>query len=245
MMDYLLLLLLKKMLKCKVTYRRILFGAMTGACFTCFIVVLPIPYAMIKFVLFHTLVNTFMIRVGLKIKHVRQFVKAYFLLYIGSFLLGGVLLAFSQYVSIGSLFFIIATSGYHIVSKIWDYIVSIQQQDCYQCEVDLYFQEKIYRVQAIIDTGNRLRDPYTNQPVNILDRKIARTFLGEEKMSNIHYIPYHSIGKQEGVLMAVQIERMRIYREEEYWIEKPLLGISETMISADGEYQMILNPNLF
>ena len=244
MMDYLLLMLLKKMLKCTATHGRLLFGAMVGALLTCIILILPISYNILKFVLFHAVVNIVMIRAGLKIKGIRNLSKAYLLLYIGSFLLGGVLQAFHQYIRLGSVFFAIAVFGYYIVSKLWDILAAIQKRNQYQCRVDLYLGEKICRVDGIIDTGNGLYDPITNCPVNILDKAVARELLGEQKLSGVRYIPYHSIGKKEGVLLAVKIDKMCIHGEQEIWVKAPLIGVSEETIAAGGEYQMILNPNL-
>ena len=77
------------------------------------------------------IVNTFMIRVGLKIKNMKGFVKAYVLLYIGGFLLGGVMQAANQYIKVGSLFFAIAVGGYYVVSKLWDFIASVQKINQY------------------------------------------------------------------------------------------------------------------
>lgn len=245
MMDYLLLLLVKKMLRCTATHGNILLGAAVGSALTCMIIVLPIPYALLKFVLFHMIVNTFMIRAGLKIRDIRGFAKAYIMLYIGGFLLGGVLQAVRQYVRVGSLFFAIAIGGYYVVSKLWDFITSVQKMNQFKCKVDLYLGEKVCQVEGIIDTGNGLRDPISNQPVSILDKAVARRFMGEQKMSQVRYIPYHSIGKREGVILALKIDRMCVHREGECWIDSPLIGVSEETISAEGEYEMILNPNLF
>lgn len=244
-MDFILLLLVKKMLKCTATHGRLCLGAALGSVLTCIVVILPIPYAIFKFILFHMFVNIFMIRVGLKIKHIRSFAKAYFLLYIGSFLLGGILQAFWQYVREGSLFFATVIVGYLFVSKIWDYIGMIKRIERYQCEVDLYVNGERYHVKGMIDTGNGLRDPVSNKPVSILERDIAKKILGNEKLSQVRYIPYHSIGKKEGVLLALKIEKMCVHGEDEHWIEEPLIGVSEEKISVEGEYQMILNPNLF
>ena len=245
MMDYFLLLLVKKMLRCTATHGSVFLGAALGSFLTCVIVVLPIPYAFFKFVLFHMFVNTFMIRAGLKIKNMREFAKAYIMLYVGGFLLGGVLEALQQYVRAGSLFFAVAIGGYHVVSKLWDFIASVHRVNQYHCRVDLYLGEKQCQVMGIIDTGNGLRDPVSGKPVSILDKTVARQFLGNVKMSQVRYIPYHSIGKKEGVLLALTIDRMCIHKEEAYWIQNPLVGVSEEMISAEGEYQMILNPNIF
>ena len=245
MMDYIVLLLVKKMLRCTATHGSICLGAAIGSFMTCVIIVLPTAYAILKFVMFHMIVNTFMIRAGLKIKDIRGFVKAYLMLYIGSFLLGGLLQAVRQYVRAGSLFFAMAIGGYFVVSKLWDYITCVQKRNQFHCKVDLYLGEKRCQVKGIIDTGNGLRDPFSNQPVSILDKSVAGSFLGEQKMSQVHYIPYRSIGKREGVLLALKIDKMCVHQGREYWIKEPLIGVSEETISAEGEYEMILNPNLF
>ncbi len=244
MMDYLLLLLVKKMLKCTATHGSVCLGAVLGAFMTCVVVVIPIPYAVIKFIMFHCVINTFMIRVGLKIKDLKNFVKAYVLLYIGGFLLGGVMESLYQYVRVGSLFFAIAIAGYYVVSKIWDYIASLHRLNQYRCEVELFLGDKMCIVKGIIDTGNGLCDPVTNQPVSILDEAVIQQYFAEEKPLQIRYVPYHSIGKREGVLPAIKIDRMCIYAEKECWISQPLIGVSKERISAKGEYEMILNPNL-
>lgn len=109
----------------------------------------------------------------------------------------------------------------------------------------MYLGQKKCCIKGMIDTGNGLRDPVTNEPVSILDRKTAMKFLGEEKMGKIRYVPYHSIGKREGVLPVVRIDKMCVENDEIHWIKNPLIGISEEEITAEDTYQMILNPDIF
>ena len=111
--------------------------------------------------------------------------------------------------------------------------------------VELYLGSEKYQIKGMIDTGNGLRDPISGRPVNILDRQTARKLFGEEDLKDVRYIPYQSIGKKAGVLPAVQLERMCILKDTECWVDNPLIGISEEKVSAEGEYEMILNPNLF
>ena len=245
LMDYILLLLVKKMLLCTATHRNICFGAFMGSFLTCLIVVLPIPYVFIKFMLFHMFVNTCMIRAGLKIKTRTHFARALVLFYVGSFLLGGVLQAVRNYLRVGSLFFVIAVAVYCGVEKLWDILVTMQQITLYQCEVDLYFHESCMTVKGLIDTGNLLCDPISGEPVHVLNRKEAGQFFEKEPVTKIRYIPYHSVGKNEGTLLAIPIDRMRVRGNEEYWVKTPLIGISEEAVSFEGDYKMILNPKAF
>ena len=190
-------------------------------------------------------VNTCMIRAGLKIKTRTEFARAYLVLYGGSFLMGGIIAALQSYSKIGSLFFAIVIVGYFVVSYLWEFFVRIQKVTVCQCEVELRFQKRSIFVKGIIDTGNNLCDPITGEPVHILDRKQAITLLGEVSAEKIRYIPYHSIGKREGVLFAVYADNMHVYGANEYWCEKPLIGISEESVSGKGNYELILNPNAF
>ena len=88
-------------------------------------------------------------------------------------------------------------------------------------------------------------DPISGLPISILDRTTAKRLLGDERVENVRYIPYKTIGKKAGVLPVVQIDKMCVYRDTECWTSQPLIGISEEELFAGGEYEMILNPNLF
>jgi len=245
MMDYILLLIVRKMLQCTATHGRICIGAAVGSLLTCMVVILPIPYSIIKLILFHVLVNTCMIRVGLKIENIRSFFKAIIMLYIGSFLLGGIIEAFRPYIRVGSFFLVIAIVGYYLVLGIWKFVSYIQRWNQYHCRVDLYLGREKYQITGMIDTGNGLRDPISGKPINILDRVTARNLFGEKHLKDVRYIPYQSIGKKTGVLPAFQFDRMCVWKDTECWVERPLIAISEEAISKEGEYEMILNPNLF
>lgn len=245
MMDYILLLIVRRMLKCSATHGNICVGALAGSGLTCAVLVIPIPYPIIKLLLFHTLVNTCMLRAGLKIKTMRTFVKALVMLYIGGFLLGGILEAFRPYMRVGSLFFFLAIVGYYLVLAIWKFLAYVQRWNKYHCKVILYLGERHCQLGGLIDTGNGLRDPISGAPVSIVYKGSIKELIKDEKANSICYIPYQSIGKKEGILPAFRIDRMCIHREEEFWVEAPLIGISEEEISRDTEVDMILNPNLF
>ena len=88
---------------------------------------------------------------------------------------------FRQYIKIGSMFLLVAVAAYYVVTWIWSFIVSVQRVNQYQCRAQLYLGQKKCCIKGMIDTGNGLRDPVTNEPVSILDRKTAMKFLGEEK----------------------------------------------------------------
>jgi stage II sporulation protein GA (sporulation sigma-E factor processing peptidase) len=244
-MDYLLLLLVWKMLSCSATHGSVCIGAMIGSAFTCVVMVLPIPYAAVKLLLYHAVINSCMIRVGLKIKHFRTFVKAFLLLYVGSILMGGIMELMGRYATYGSLFLFAAIGGYYLVLAIWKFMAYLQRWKQHHCEVEICMMDKLVRVKGFLDSGNQLHDPMSGKPVSVLDKTIATEMLVETKLENTRYIPYRTIGERERVMLIFVAEKMNVYAERKYTIERPIIGISEERISASGEYEILLNPNIF
>lgn len=145
-----------------------------------------------------------MIKTGLRIRWNKTFLRAYILLYISGFLLGGIMEYFHQYIKVGSLFFALAIAGYSLSLGIWRLLVYLAERKARRCRVRLYKDGREYETEALVDTGNRLRDPVTGKPVSILSEKAAEALAvdvwkkEEAKVSGFWYIPYHSVGKSEG-----------------------------------------------
>ncbi len=243
MMDYLVLHVTGRILKISVSHIRICVGALTGAFLTCVVLVLPVPYGFIKLMLFHGIVGVLMLKTGLSIPWNKMFLRAYVLLYVSSFLLGGVFTYFRQYMRYGSLFFVFAIVSYYVVLGIWDLIRYLARQNQYLCEVILRKGENVQKVKALIDTGNSLRDPLSGKPVSILNRETAEKLYDGDEEPGVRFISYHSIGKSQGVLPLVKLDRLEILKKEKQVIEHPYIAVSEEAVSGDG-YEMILNPDI-
>lgn len=245
MMDFLLLLLAKKILKCSATHGNICMGSLVGSLLTCLVVLLPVKSAVLKLILFHMVINIIMIYIGLRVHTLREIIRAWIALYIGGFLLGGVFTCFYQYLKVGSLFFTGAMLSYWIVQGIWSFIISIMRLKQTECDVTLYQNGQICTIHALIDTGNSLLDPLTKQPVCIVEQRIVGKWFEENEIKKMRRIFFHSIGKNCGTLPVLELEKMCIHYEKEYWVIKPIIALCENKISSDGEYGMILNPDIF
>ncbi|HAX50772.1 sigma-E processing peptidase SpoIIGA [Muricomes intestini] len=243
MMDSLLLLTVNQMLKCSTTHGRIYLGGALGAGLTCGVIAIPMP-AIIKFVTFHAVINTIMIKAGLRIKGKKQFFKAFGLLYIASFLFGGILQALRPYVRIGSLFFAAAVGSYYLIKGIWKFLIGQKELQKKICEITLYTSAGEQKVKALIDTGNGLKDSVSKEPVSVVDKALAKSILTEEDIKNgFRYIPYRTVGR-ESIMPVFRIRKMCVHLEEDRWVENPVLGVCEECVSEQEEYQMILNPDI-
>lgn len=242
MMDVLLLWLVKKALKCEGSKIRPVAGAAAGAGMTCLLILLQIHY-IVRFILFYLLVSTVMLMIGLKIRTVRDYIKALVLLYAGTFLLGGVMGYVRQYVRVGSLFFFLALPAYYAASAIWDFCLRHQKYEAYRVRVRLFCAGEEIQVTALFDTGNSLYDPFLEKPVSVLERSVVDAVLEKTNLPS-WYIPYRSVNQKDGILPVIRMDKMYIGGDKKTWIEAPVIALCDGPISGRGEYRMILNPNL-
>lgn len=241
LMDYFLLLMVGKMLKCRIRRLRIAAGAAIGAFLACIFVVF-LRGKIWRLVLFHGVINVCLLKTGLEIKGKRTLIKAWILLYVSAFLLGGVLNAFQPYVRSGAVFLVFAFAGYHLCLGIWDLLSYFYKNKSGSCKVRLYRNGRECELYAIIDTGNRLRDTLTGKPVHVIERETAEK-LGCMDLAGERVITYRSIGKENGTMPVLALDRMCCQcGQEEKWVEKPLAAVSESR-KLSGVYDMILNPD--
>lgn len=244
MMDTILLLIVKKMILCSASYGHILLGAATGAMLTCVVTTGLQGRTYLQWILFYGVINTLMLKIGLRIRWGRELLKGWIFLYIASFLLGGIFLVFRPYLRVGSLFFWLAVLSYYLVQGIWKILLLLTRRNHDYCEVELYLGNQSFRSKALIDTGNTLRDMVSGQPVNVIERQIVEQLTAEGRSLRFRYIPYHSIGKKEGIMPLIRLDRMKIIEGTHFkWIEYPLAAISEERLSEEN-YQVILNPDI-
>ena len=208
MMDYMMLAATGKILHCHSSGKRRCLGALIGAVLTCAVLLIPVPYAFVKFILFHGFVNIVMIKTGLKVAWGRSFFQAYVVLYISGFLLGGVFEFFQPYIRTGSLFFAFAVVSYYMALGIWKLLSYLNR-----------LQEFRYRA-VLVKGGQKI-----------------------EETEGVRWIPYHSVGKEEGVMMLRRLDMIMLLKKENIILEHPYVAISEEKVS-DGKYDLILNPDL-
>ncbi len=242
-MDYIILLFVWKVLHCETKMLRIFAGAVIGALLTCILILLPIPSTFLETLLFHLIVNTCMIRVGLKIKNKTIFLRAFILLYVGTILMGGILEALNQYIKIGSLLFVFAILGYYLSLGIWNFLSKLQRWNSTRVKVKIVCQGQELELDALIDTGNSLYDPVTGKPVSIISNLHFQKISHESKEQC--YIFVKTLTNTESYLPLICAEKMWVHGEQDYYFQYVLFAVADKEFSKNGAFQVILNPNLF
>lgn len=112
-------------------------------------------------------------------------------------------------------------------------------------EVELLEGDRRMRLTALMDSGNSLYDPVSGKPVCIVERAVMGRLSLLEKAEGFYLIPYHSVGKEHGLLQAAVVEEMYLQKGgQRVKREKVLLAASDRALSKAGRYQMLLHPAL-
>ena len=166
--------------------------------------------------------------------------------YLSAILLGGILLGVenifrkeSLSLSFMGILIVVLVWGIEITYKKWN-----QKKEFY--EVEIYFSPKDRCVvTALLDSGNGLIEPISKMPVSVLEAEVANQYRNRLKMENYRIVPFHSIGKDKGIMEAYFVEKMEIKREgENVVVQNPMIAITRDVVSANGKYQMILHPEI-
>lgn len=243
LMDFLILQIMKRVLKSNAAEEKILLGALAGAFSTSLLICISLA-GWIKLVILHLGISTWMIKIVFGFQK-KDILKKWSILYIVSVLVGGVLTSIRQYVGksfeVFGLFLSAVICSYSLVMKIMEFLERYWKVSGGKCQVRLYLNGKSCKVSAIKDTGNMLYDSITGKPVHIISNNAIKKFTNE-KVVLMRYISYHTVQGDSEVMPLIKIDKMCICGEEEQEIKEPLLGISACAEFGDGDYDMILHP---
>ena len=82
--------------------------------------------------------------------------------------------------------------------------------------VEIEIEGRICRLQAMVDSGNCLREPITGRPVILIDEKGRRDcgFCAEKEPRRLTLIPYEAVGVKKGLLQGVRLDGARFEGRE-------------------------------
>lgn len=249
-MDLYLLTLTAKALGKTATYSGIFAGSAAGAAGYCIILCLPgIPY-MLKVLFGMIPVGMLMIKIAYRTKGFRELLRDLGYLYLLSFFMGGFIIFLKGknrwLAQQGDLAAVIAGTGFvgFLIGKKLTGAYRKRQENHF-CKVTIPGDEGAVMIAALVDTGNGLIEPVSQKPVAILDAdewKKMRRWMKPEKYK---LIPYHSIGRDSGMLEGYEVDTMEIdgkLGRKQY--DKVIIAVFKGKVSQKGSYQMILPPEL-
>lgn len=245
LVNYFILLAVDKVLRIHSKRWRILLGSAVGGLSS---LLLFLENLGIVMTLLKILTAILMTVVTFGIKPVRRLLKSIFLLFAITFLFGGLLFAiyiffdkdiliYSNgivYFDIDLTFLIICTVIFYAVITVISKITDKKAPKSKEYYVTVENAGKIISCTALMDTGNNLREPFSDYPVIMLDKELFNKLFTEDK---IRLIPMSTVNG-ESVIKAFRPQKLII---NNFSTDKVYIGESITQLN---EYKMILNINL-
>lgn len=230
----------------KITHLRIILSACIGAAGCIAVLFLPVLPYLIKVLTGFVGLSILMIWILYPKEKIHFFIKALTNLYGFSFLLGGVLIFLKRYIKTdGNNYIFTVLLPSMAVYFLIRFFLKRKREVQNECEVILNCEDKQLKVKAFIDSGNMLTEPISKRPVSIVEAeclKAAGIIMPDEKC---RAIPYHSVGKKNGILLGFEFPEMRICsRNKEKCVEKVIIAVSNDALFTNKKYQMILHPQL-
>ena len=153
--------------------------------------------------------------------------------------------------------FIIIITGFKIVKT------KISKKDLI-CEIKINLNDNTIKTNAMIDTGNFLKEPITNIPVAVVEHTLLYdvvpkeilnnlesvlggdfskipTKIQEEYISKLKVIPFSSLGKQNGMLLGLKANELIVSNgDSKKEINKAIIGIYNKSLTKRGEYRALV-----
>lgn len=266
LMDYLLLRLVGKFLRCRVSRRRCFAAAVFGALGSCLILYIPSENTPVLTVALHGFCALMMLRIGLKIQKGALLLKAFLMLYLTAFLCGGFWEAVSRERTLTIKVFLLCVFVVYTGSSAFLFAAdSIRAGRRNIYPVTFGYQGRVQSAYGLYDSGNLLEDPISGKPVSIMEAELlAKILPGEDaealrnlnedqKKSEItgiaglkpHYLSLRTVGKSPQTFLAVRLDDLCIHTPGDViHISEPVFALTFESSALGKEYKLLLNSRL-
>lgn len=248
---YLLLLTTKYLLKRNSKVWRLLLGALAGGAYS-LIILIPGLNALVSFA--GKLGSAALIvLIAFPFQNKKAFFRGFLFFFAAGFIYVGVMIAMwltfrpnGLVINNASIYFNISPKLL-IFSSLLAYGVStliikvhnrtVAKKQLY--ELTIMHGGKTVFTNAFVDSGNKLREPFSNAPVIVVDSSVAKDLFQDDK---VRVIPYHTIGG-DGILKAYQADKVKIRSgADEIMLVQQYIAISQQPFH--GDYMGLINPEL-
>lgn len=244
--DFMLLITVKKMMKLETRKGGIFLASMAGAVYALAVTIFPFPVFFLQSIVTYCAASALMVALAFKIRGVRTLLRAVSGLYLASVMTAGLLELFraggfftSAYLYVAAVMMSLA-----VTLRLWRTVSEGKAAESHLYHVGIEYKGKKAVFTGFLDTGNRLTEPYTGNPVSVISTDCCRELFGS--VNAVIFVPFRSVGRNSGILPAIRADRMEIIKDgHKKIIEKPYIAISEEKLSKNDTYQILLNEKLW
>lgn len=273
--NYFILLVTAKLFRKQPGAQRLLFGAAVGA-LAVLLFKLP-PYPVLTLAVTGLMPILMVLLVFWPLRWLELFM-IWCSIFLVSFLTGGAVLALSLLNNPGGIFhpprgiaslFLVCLFIYLILSLLRPYLEERKWQKLWQMDLLVSWQGIEKTVPAYLDTGNRLREPFSQRSVIVIHYRCLEGLLPPvvyQRLSDpdlepwmalpeleeiaqarcFTLVPFSGLGARSGMLLGFKPDAVTLSKGEESWrIEsRVVLGLTRCGFGPVAEYQALLPPDL-
>ena len=239
-MDSVALGIATKIMKQRIRIKRLFFAGFIGTAGSMGLFFVMNDYILYQ-LLVHLLINPLMVWLCCPGKQIRAFIGHLVFTYLAMILLGGILEWGTFYLGTGKYFAVCLLAGIIFLWAADNLQEYFRRQKNTIYDLILMTKEGTISVKGFFDTGNLLIDPMVGKPVHIIKKKILEKQIEEGRLL-VRLIPFHSLGRENGILETVSIEGMYILKEgQSLYLEHPVLGLAEEKLFQHHRGDVIMN----
>lgn len=275
--NYFLLLSVAKILKLKVMRKRLVLAAFVGAIYS-----LIIFFPRINFVfslIIRLIMSASIVLLAFRWLSAKSFIKIIMIFYGINFLFGGFIFCLWYFINpngifinnnmiyfnLSPLFLIFATFISYLLIRLFDRFCGHKNEITFDCEIFIKFKDKSIILNAKVDTGNTLKEPFSGLPVIVAQYKFIEEILPEsikeyfyvcniinpqkknlydiQKLKDFRLVPFKTISGR-GLLPAFKANYIKILSSNSQAPQKEAyIAVCKEKIFND-EYHALINPDL-
>lgn len=277
-MNYIILFATGYLMKIKMKQLRLVASSLLGGIYAVvtYLEILPIYSSLFMKIILSIL----MVYLAFRAKSIKNLCKQLVIFYLISFAFGGCAFALLYFIKpqdilmkngvyVGTYPLKIALLGgivgfiiVHIAFKIVK--TKLRKKDIIY-EIKIKVGEKTLQVNAMLDTGNMLKDPISGMPVIVVEKAQLYSLLPSKLLDNIEkmiggegeslinqieekniltkfrMIPFSSVGKQNGIMLGFKVDEVTIEKDEGLQTRNDvIIGIFNYTLSKNGNYVALI-----
>ena len=271
-MNYIIMYATTILLKINKKPIRIFLGAVIGAVYAVICVCRILE--LYNSIIIKILVSIIIVYISTNAKSFKGLIKATLVFYLVSFTFGGIALALLYFVKpenilmkngvyIGTypikIVLLGGILGYILISIVYSIIKSKYIKKKKICQIIVPIEKNENSVNALIDSGNFLKEPITGVPVVVIENEHLKNIIPKEILENVNniivgdtdilksvtgnnfsprfrLIPFNSLGKENGLLLGIKADFVKIIGTdgiEDKIINNVIIGLYDKKLSKE------------
>lgn len=224
--------------------------------------------------IFKIIISIFMMFIAFKDYKIKKLLKQVLFFYLVSFTFGGIAFMLLFFIKPQNIImknnYLVGTyplkitilagiTGFIIILLVEKIIKDRLNKKSMICDLEIFYNGNIRKIRTMIDTGNLLKEPISQNDVIIVEKDSLEGIISKDILENITHIlkgnwitsenvysykikliPFSSLGNDNGLLIGFKPDYIKIYSEDEIIRNDVFIGIYDGKLSKANQYTSLI-----